>query len=224
MQYLLQFKVCVGTYLRDPESSSLGKQIVQQGIAMISDLGFEDFTFKKLALQIGTTEASVYRYFENKHRLLAYLSSWYWSYLEFACVQICAVQPNAKLQLQAIVPLLVHGNAQQVASMSFNMALLNKVVVAEGSKVYLIKNVSELNKEQMYKAYKDLCAYIAAIIKKAAPNYKYPHSLATTLIESAHQQQFFAEHLPRLTDDGKHQQVAFVEKFLTDLLHKTLAL
>ena len=50
---------------------------------MINKNGFEDFTFKKLAKVIGTSEAGIYRYFENKHRLLIYLAAWYWNWLEF---------------------------------------------------------------------------------------------------------------------------------------------
>ncbi|MBL7759004.1 MAG: helix-turn-helix transcriptional regulator, partial [Chitinophagaceae bacterium] len=54
-------------FLRDPEQSVLGRSIIQHSINMIHKVGFEDFTFKKLAQEIGTTEASIYRYFENKH-------------------------------------------------------------------------------------------------------------------------------------------------------------
>jgi AcrR family transcriptional regulator len=50
---------------------------------LIDKLGFERFTFKKLADALGSTEASVYRYFENKHRLLVYLVSWYWSWIHY---------------------------------------------------------------------------------------------------------------------------------------------
>ena len=57
-------------FLRDPLHTELGTKIVSQSILMIDQLGFEQFTFKKLAHAIGSTEASVYRYFDNKHRLL----------------------------------------------------------------------------------------------------------------------------------------------------------
>ena len=63
-------------FLRDPQETELGKKIIEQGILLIDKLGFEEFTFKKLASKIGSTEASVYRYFENKHRLLMYLTAW----------------------------------------------------------------------------------------------------------------------------------------------------
>ena len=64
------------TYVKNPESSDLGKRIVESGIALISEVGFENFNFRKLGTRIGSNESSVYRYFENKHKFLIYLSSW----------------------------------------------------------------------------------------------------------------------------------------------------
>ena len=70
-------------FLKDPDLSNIGKRILQQGAEVLLELGYEDFTFKKMALRIGTTEATVYRYFENKHRYLLYLLSWYWNIMQF---------------------------------------------------------------------------------------------------------------------------------------------
>lgn len=81
MKYLLQnLKVSINDkiYIKDPESSSLGKRIIEYSILMIDTMGFESFTFKKLGEKIGSNESSIYRYFENKHKLLLYLTSWYW--------------------------------------------------------------------------------------------------------------------------------------------------
>ena len=36
-------------YSKDPQSSDLGRKIVTSGIEMLDELGFEQFTFKKLA-------------------------------------------------------------------------------------------------------------------------------------------------------------------------------
>ncbi|MFZ1526229.1 MAG: hypothetical protein WAT22_15510 [Saprospiraceae bacterium] len=47
-------------YLKDPFSSELGRSIIKESIEMIDDLGFEEFTFKKLAIKIKSTEATVY--------------------------------------------------------------------------------------------------------------------------------------------------------------------
>jgi len=50
-----------------------GEKIILHSIQLIHKNGFEAFTFKKLAIDSGTTEAGIYRYFENKHRLLIIL-------------------------------------------------------------------------------------------------------------------------------------------------------
>ena len=79
----LFFKLNDHLYVRDPQHTALGQNIINKGVELIDRLGFEQFTFKKLAEEIGSTEASIYRYFENKHRLLHYLTAWYWSWLEY---------------------------------------------------------------------------------------------------------------------------------------------
>ena len=62
----LKISVHEKLYVKDPESSDLGKRIVENSIILIEQLGFEEFTFKKLGVHIGSNESSIYRYFENK--------------------------------------------------------------------------------------------------------------------------------------------------------------
>jgi len=83
-------------YLKNPESSDLGRSIVSLGIDLIDELGFEAFTFRKLAQKIGTTEASIYRYFESKQRLLIYLSSWYWRWVDYRLILAIANVDSAE--------------------------------------------------------------------------------------------------------------------------------
>ncbi len=82
---LANFKITVADsiYNKDPESSDLGKRIVRKSIELIDEIGYEAFTFKKLGERIGSNESSIYRYFENKHKLLSYLTSWYWTWIEY---------------------------------------------------------------------------------------------------------------------------------------------
>ena len=54
------------------------------------------------------------------------------------------------------------------------------------------------------------------------PNYKYPKSLATTIIEMAHFQNFFMNNLPSLTDFGKHKNEAEIVRFLEDLVFSSI--
>ena len=73
-------------YVKNPETSALGKKIIENSILLIDEIGFENFTFKKLGEIIGSNESSIYRYFESKHKLLLYLSSWYWGWMEYKLV------------------------------------------------------------------------------------------------------------------------------------------
>ena len=71
----LQINIAIDSnlYFKDPESSNLGRRIVEHGIVMIHELGYESFTFKKLGIRIHSNESSIYRYFESKHAFLIYL-------------------------------------------------------------------------------------------------------------------------------------------------------
>jgi AcrR family transcriptional regulator len=222
MDFQVTFKVNEKIYLRDPESSELGKQIVKSAIDLIYELGFEHFTFKKLAAEVQTTEASIYRYFENKHRLLLYILNWYWLYMEFLLLFQLQNVSDTKTKLERIVELLTHELPESVGRLDYNKKMLHQIVIAESSKVYLVKDVDEINKNEVFKPYKDLCAAISEVIKSYNPSYQYPTSLSSTLVETAHYQQFFAQSLPRLTNIQSEKNSDFTASFLNDLLFKVL--
>lgn len=222
MELHLTFKVNNNIFLRDPESSELGHLIVKHGIDLIYELGFEQFTFKKLAAEVHTTEASIYRYFENKHRLLLYILNWYWSYMEFLLMfKIQNMQDPGK-KLKAVVRLFTTEISDPAGQNDYNKKYLNQIVIAESAKVYLTKEVKEINKHEVFKPYKDLCATISDLIREYNPKYKYARSLSSTLIEAAHQQQYFCDHLPRLTDCGNKPKAGYVNQFLENLVFSTL--
>lgn len=223
MDFQVTFKVNDKIYLRNPESSELGKKIVKNAIDLIYELGFEHFTFKKLAIDVHTTEATIYRYFENKHRLLLYILNWYWCYMEFLLLFKLQNITDPKSKLQTIIELLTHELPESSGQLDYNKKYLNQIVIAESSKVYLVKEVKEINKHEVFKPYKDLCAMIAEVILAYNPTYQYPRSLSSTLIETAHYQQFFSSHLPKLTDVQSKEGQDFTNSFLNDLLFKTLA-
>lgn len=215
-------KLNEGLFLRNPEGTELGKNIIKHSIQLIYKNGIEGFTFKKLAEDIGTTEAGIYRYFENKHKLLIYLTSWYWSWVEF---QISFHTDNIKdpvLKLKRIITLLAATVEDDEQSGYVNESLLHQIVIAEGSKAYLTKQVEDDNKQQFFKPYKDLCAVIGNIIIECSPQYKYPKSLASTIIEIAHFQNFFMNNLPSLTDFGKTKRDSEIIAYLNDLVFSSL--
>lgn len=222
MKLQLQIKMNEALFIRNPEQSVLGKNILQHSIQLIYKNGFEAFTFKKLAEDIGTTEAGIYRYFENKHKLLVYLTAWYWGWLEF---QINYQTNNIKdptVKLTRVIKLLASTVEDDKLTGYVNEGLLHHIVISEGSKAYLTKQVGEDNKLQFFKPYKDLCAVVGNIILECGPKYKYPKSLASTIIEMAHFQNFFMNNLPSLTDFGKTKEETEIISFLNDLVFSSL--
>jgi AcrR family transcriptional regulator len=222
MEFKVSFHVNEKLYLKNPEESALGHTIVSASIDLIYNLGFEDFTFKKLATHINSTEASIYRYFENKHRLLLYILNWYWSYLEFLVTFQLQNITNLKEKLKAIIRLLTEELPDYSGSLSYNMKHLHQIVITESSKAYLVKNVAQINKEQFFKPYKDLCKVIANLISQCSPAYKFPHSFSSSLVEMAHHHQYFSLYLPRLTDVEEKSKKNETYNYLEDLLNKIM--
>lgn len=222
MKLQLQIKMNEALFLRNPEGSELGKKIIRHSIQLIYKNGFEAFTFKKLAEDIGTTEAGVYRYFENKHRLLVYLTAWYWGWLEFQITYHTNNIQNPVVKLKTVINLLATSVEDDEQTSHVNESLLHQIVIAEGSKVYLTKHVEVDNKQFFFQPYKDLCAVVGSIILQCSPKYKYPKSLASTIIEMAHFQNFFMKNLPSLTDFGKKKEETEVVAFLNDLVFSSL--
>ena len=222
MKLQLQIKMNEDLFLRNPEHTELGKNIIKHSIQLIEKDGFEAFTFKKLAEDIGTTEAGIYRYFENKHRLLIYIIAWYWGWLEYQISFQTNNVTDPVVKLKKVIKLLATTVQDDAQTSHVNESLLHQIIISEGSKVYLTKQVGEDNKHQFFKPYKDLCAVIGNIILECSPKYKYPRSLATTIIEMAHLQNFFMNNLPSLTDFGKNKEETEVVAFLNDLVFSSI--
>jgi hypothetical protein len=223
MELEVRIKMNEKLFLRNPEESALGKKMVKHGLILINKLGFEEFTFKKLSIEISTTEASIYRYFENKHKFLIYLINWYWSYLEYKSIFRLNNISNSEIKLKTIIKLLVEEPPVKNTESDFiteNEAY--KLMMWEGSKAYLTRNVSQDNKDRLFKPYKDLCERISLIIKEYNPKYKYAHSMASTLLELAHTQKFFMKNLPALTDFSKEKDDRKIILFLESILFSSI--
>lgn len=222
MGIAFKIKMNEGLYLRNPEDTELGRRILKNSVLLIHKLGFEDFTFKKLAEEIDSTEAGVYRYFENKHKLLIYLTSWYFSWLEFHIRYITNNIKDPEVKLNKIISLLTAPIEDDKQTGYIDESLLHTLIVAEGSKAYLTKQVVENNKQHFFQPYKDLCTLIGDIILEYKPDYKFPKSLASTLVEVAHFQNYFMYNLSSLTDFRKKNKDNEVKTFLEDLVFSSL--
>ncbi len=204
---IIQLQLNRNLYVRDPQETELGRRIVKNSIILINEIGFEKFTFKKLAANIESTEASIYRYFENKHRLLVYLIAWYWNWLEYVIDYQTNNIQDANEKLRIAIHIVTKRKIIDPYFPQINEEALHRIIIAESDKTYLTKQVDEDNKEGLFRGYKSLCKKIADMVKEINPTYKYPHALISTVLQASHQQIFFSQHLPSLTelDFSSHQ-------------------
>ena len=207
-------------YSKNPESSVLGHKIVSSSIEMINELGFENFTFKKLGAAIGSNESSIYRYFESKHTLLVYLTDWYWSWIEYKLVFSTLNIKSSSEKLQKAIEILTQEIIEDNSFSYINEVLLNKIIVSESAKVYHTKAIDIENEKGYYTTYKRVVQRVSDFVLEVNPLYDFPHMLISTTIEGAHQQRYFSEHLPSLTDVEKGKDN--VVRFYLDLVFKTI--
>ena len=219
----IQFHLNEKLYLRDPEQTELGRKIVDNSIKLIDELGFEKFTFKKLAVAINSTEASVYRYFENKHKLLIYLVSWYWRWIEYQINYQTNNIRDTREKLQIAIRVLADSYKYDPDFSHIDESTLHRIVVEESSKAYLTKQVNNDHKDGLFLGYKRICDQIAEFIQECNPTYKHPRALASTVIEASHQQIFFAQHLPTLTElEVKGNETSQIAAYLEEVVFGVL--
>ena len=210
-------------YLRDPQDTDLGRRLVAESILLIDELGFEQFTFKKLALRIESTEASLYRYFENKHKLLVYLVSWHWAWLSYQIRFHTHNVPDPRARLRLVLGILTRAHRDDPATTQLDEAALYRIVVSEASKAYLTKDVDNDNEAGLFREYKRLAAGIVVVVQEISPTYPYPHALVSTLLESARKQLFFSQHLPSLADATAETAETAILAFLEQLAFAALS-
>lgn len=223
MSFGVKFKLNEHLYIRNPQDTDLGKKLIKHSIILIDEIGFEAFTFKKLAKVMSSTEASVYRYFENKHFLLIYLVSWYWEWVSYLIDINTMNIEDPERKLQIVITNIVNASRENPAIDYVNESILHRIVIAEGSKSYHTKGVDLDNKEGLFLDYKRLVGKVAAILLEVNPDFQYPRTLSSNLFEMSNNQVYFAQHLPRLTDlKIKKNNFEEVEKMLTYFAFKLL--
>jgi AcrR family transcriptional regulator len=196
----IKIQVNPKTYVKDPETSDLGKKIIQNSILLIDEIGFEEFTFKKLGEKIGSNESSIYRYFENKHKLLVYLSSWYWAWIEYRLV-FSTNNINDKFEkLKRAILIVTESIEDDSKTEHINEAVLNKIIIEEFTKTLYSKNVDEENKEGIFLIYKQINYRIEKMILDVNPDYPFAKSLVSSIIEGSLHQHFLKNHLKTITN------------------------
>ncbi|WP_298247399.1 TetR/AcrR family transcriptional regulator [uncultured Christiangramia sp.] len=206
-------------FLKDPESSELGKKIVGQGILLIDDIGFEKFTFKKLGVKIKSNESSIYRYFENKHKFLVYITNWFWGWKEFQLTMSTYGISDSNEKLLKAIEVITHPVVQDFRFQHINEVALNHIIINESSKSYLTKEVETDNKEGYFSIYKRLVTRIAEMISEVSTDYQYSLSLSSMVLDGALHQHFLKDHIQSITDCTEKKSVS---NYFKDLVINTL--
>ncbi|MDX6188934.1 TetR/AcrR family transcriptional regulator [Flavobacterium sp. FlaQc-52] len=207
-------------YVKDPETSDLGKKIVGNSILLIDQIGIEHFTFKKLGEQIGSNESSIYRYFENKHKLVVYLSSWYWGWMEYKLVFATNNITNPTERLHKAITIVTEKITNNPVTTHIDEAILNKIIISEFTKTIYTKEVDEDNKEGFFLVYKRVINRIISIVQEVNPNYPFAKSLVSSIVEGSLHQHFLNEHLKTITDCN---EPVTVTSFYLDLVDRILS-
>lgn len=187
-------------FIKDPETSVLGKKIIEQGIQLIDEIGFEAFTFKKLGAKISSNESSIYRYFESKHKLLLYLSSWYWAWIEYQLVIETFSISNADEKLEKAIDVVTRNVKEDDNFLHINKPLLYNIIINESSKSFLTKEVDSDNKKGYFEVYKRVITRISNIILEVNKKYPFALSLASTIVIGSLHQHYLKSHFPLITN------------------------
>ncbi len=202
-------------YVKNPETSNLGKKIIENSILLIDQIGFENFTFKKLGERIGSNESSIYRYFESKHKLLLYLSSWYWGWMEYKLVFATNNIASPVEKLKKAIAIVTEKIEDDYTTTHINESILNKIIIAEFTKTLLTKEVDEENKIGFFLVYKRVINRIIEMIVAVNPEYQFAKSLASSIVEGALHQHFLKDHLKTITNCN---EIISPTHFYTDLV------
>jgi len=214
-------------YLKDPLSSDKGKDLLKHGAPLILSTGLEGFTARKLAEAAGLTEATVYKYFANKQKLLQYYFQLYWTWLAQQIKVFTAVEVDPYRRLIASVRLLSEMPEVAADPGLVSKEVLRQLVVVEGVKAFHHAQVDADNAKKLYAPYKNVAALFAEMILEVDPDQPYPYSVATTLLEMSHSLEYYRDHLPSLTDFPRDQDpsklTAFLEHFINRFISKNPA-
>jgi AcrR family transcriptional regulator len=206
-------------YVKNPETSELGKKIIEQSILLIDEIGFENFTFKKLGEKINSNESSIYRYFESKHKLLLYLSSWYWGWIEYKLAFATTNVSNPMERLKKGITIVTEKVEDDTTTLHIDESVLNKIIIKEFTKTLLTKEVDEENKEGFFLVYKRVINRIIEMINEVNPNYAFAKSLASSIVEGALHQHFLKDHLKTITNCNENNSPT---DFYINLIENTL--
>lgn len=207
MSFSIQISPKASLYIRDPQETATGRDILRTAIPLMQELGFEKFTFKKLAKEMGASEITIYRYFENKHKLLLYLLSWYWEWVKYSIIFNCHNIRDSKEKLEIAIRTVIESNRRNPLVDYIDEEKLYALVIEESEKAYHTKQVDQENREGFFLTLKSLKAEISVIISEINSEYIFADSLASTILEMSSSLRFYANHLPSMANVTDKEEI-----------------
>ncbi len=219
----LRLEVPAELFIKDPFSSELGAKIVEAAIQLINKIGYEDFTFKKLALSCKTTEATIYRYFHSKQQLLAYLCALYWSYTTLIIeLEGEKLNSNSKKQLGSLLQIL--SNNVELKSLSNTLLIeeLFRLVIKQWPKVNHLDGEQNTYLNDAVNAYKKVTQLFANVLHTIQPKLRYSLVYADTIVMAIHNYALNSCREKEFTIDKKSFSKE-IQKFSEQLTQKIIA-
>jgi len=216
----VKIDVSENIYIKDPFSSELGKSIIEKSLNLIVELGLEHFTFKKLAVEIGCTETAIYRYFENKHKLMLYFTLWYWGFLEHNLVLATANIEDSRQKVKLAIEILVLG-PKYINNDYIDPLALKRLLTDEALKAIMTKEIDQEYKSGIFFQMDKFVLRVASLLEELNPSYKFPKALVSTIMEASLVQTYFANHLSQLTEIDLEESLKI--EFFTDLVFKAIS-
>ena len=225
MEVYINPRINEDIFLKNPLDSELGKKIISTSVKMIDEVGFSKFNFKKLGLEIESTEASIYRYFPNKHNILVYLSSWYWEFLLYQINIKTKTVEDPREKLKIAISNLVNIPPEGQMHSFLDMYTLQSIINEQFYKIVRTKKISMQNDSGFFESYKRLCSALASLFNNIDSSFKYPMTMATSIVEMSINNTYCSSNLPSLTEikcgsDQKGQIENMIQYFCERLLDK----
>jgi AcrR family transcriptional regulator len=199
-QAYIKLKIHDSLFLKDPERTELGQKILTASIDLLYTIGFEHITFRKIAKSIGSTEASVYRYFENKTQLLAYLLSWYLNWLEYRIDQNHNQSNTPLQQLTDAIRIITSQIEDDPQFGHISESKLMEIMIHEGNKVLFGRIKDQKKYFGVLLSFHSLLERFEQMTLAVNPNYRSPKNLSNMILLTANNLQFFRYNISPYTE------------------------
>jgi hypothetical protein len=144
---------------------------------------------------------------------------WYWGYLEQNLIFATANLSDASHKLEIALNVLVKGPIFTQNDFIDPLALRN-LLTDELTKAFMTKEVDEEYRKGYFEHYNKLSERIVKFVLEVNPEFKYPKSLVSIVMDSSLVQSYYSKHLPKLTE--QHESTDAGIEFFKKLVFKTI--